>query len=199
MSGTGFEVAGIDLSLTSTGIARACWDPADMLFAASPILMWPFVRRIQSKGAKDATLTERQARLADISGQVTDEVDGADLVVIEGPSYGSNTGSQHDRSGLWWSVVSNLIEHGQAVIEVSPHQRQQYATGRGNASKDQVLAAAIKRYPLWDITGNDIADAVILTAIGARAVGRALEDSLPQTHLRALDKLRIPTLGRTPA
>ncbi len=161
--------------------------------------MASFTRRIQSKGAKDATLAERQDRLNQITEQVITHVDGADLIIIEGPSYGSNTGSQHDRSGLWWLIVDNLIDHGHPVVEVSPHQRQMYATGRGNASKDQVLAAAIKRYPLWDITGNDIADAVILTAIGARAIGRPIEDSLPQTHLRAMDKLRIPTLERTPA
>lgn len=79
------------------------------------------------------------------------------------------------------------------LLVVTPAQLKTYATGKGNASKDAVLAAAVKRYPAWDITGNDVADAVVLMAIGSRLLGHPIEASLPQTHLRALDKLALPT------
>ena len=78
------------------------------------------------------------------------------------------------------------------ILTVPPPTRAMFATGRGNAGKDEVLAAAIRRYPAWGIAGNDIADATVLAAIGARLLGHPLEESLPQTHLRALNKLALP-------
>ena len=182
---TGLEVAGIDLSLTSTGIARACWDvPGDGVETIT--------RRVQSKGAVDATLLERDARLSLLVATITDEVWDARLVVIESPAYASVSGHAHDRSGLWWCLVRTLLYRGIAVVEVTPQHRMQYATGKGNAGKDTVLAAAVKRYATWDITGNDVADAVVLAAMGARAVGRPIDEPMPQAHLRAMTRVRWP-------
>lgn len=180
-------VAGIDLSLTSTGIAIAEWDDG---------VAGREVQRIQSKGQAGASLTERHRRLVDTMGRVVSFTCGADLVVIEGPSLGqARQGGQHDRAGLWWLVVETLIgQYGSTVVEVPPSVRAKYATGAGNAGKDAVLAAAVKRYPDWDITGNDIADAVILAAMGCRHLGHPI-DSLPQIHLAAMTKVRWPQLA----
>ena len=185
----GLEVAGIDLSLTSTGIARACFETT----SDGHELMWPFVRRVKSTGRAGASLDERWRRLAGLVETIADEVADAALVVIEGPSFGSTSAksaSMHDRSGLWWQLVALLREtYRLPVVEVPPTVRAKYATGAGNAGKDAVLAAAVKRYPTWDITGNDIADAVILAAMGCRHLGHAI-DSLPQIHLSAMTKVR---------
>ncbi len=51
------------------------------------------------------------------------------------------------------------------------------------------VAAAIRRYPAWDITGNDVGDAVVLAALGARLLGHPIDEPMPATHLRALAKL----------
>ena len=178
------EVAGVDLSLTSTGIARAVF--------RGGVMLEPDVRRITSQGKAGASLTERQKRLTRLCAQVVDEVASADLVVIEQPAFSRTMGSMHDRSGLWWLVVDTLVkEYGSTIVEVAPTARAKYATGAGNAGKDAVLAAAVKRYPDWDITGNDVADAVILTAMGCRHLGHQI-DSLPQIHLSAMTKVRWP-------
>lgn len=176
-------VAGVDLSLTSTGIALAEFDGP---------LMSPSAYRLTSVGKAGAGLPERQTRLHKLTAAVTDKVAGADLILVEGPAFGSTTGSMHDRSGLWWLVVDTLVqEYGSIVVEVAPSARAKYATGAGNAGKDAVLAAAVKRYPDWDITGNDIADAVIIAAMGCRHLGQPI-DSLPQVHLAAMTKVRWP-------
>ena len=178
-------VAGLDLSLTSTGVAMASWTES-LEFARD-------TRRIESKGRAGATLRERQGRLHRLTSQVVELVAGADLVVIEQPAFSRTMGSMHDRSGLWWLVVDCLIaEYGSRVVEVAPTARAKYATGAGNAGKDAVLAAAVKRYPAWDITGNDVADAVILAAMGCRHLGHPI-DSLPQLHLAAMTKVHWPT------
>lgn len=174
---------GLDLSLTSTGIA---------ISECGTIT----THRVRSKGSKDATWEERCTRLQDLRQQIAHAIPTCSLIMIEGPSYGSIGSGTHDRSGLWWLIYSQLTMNGCTIIPVSPAQRMKYATGKGggkDAGKDNVLAAAVKRYPNIDITGNDIADAVILMAIGCRLVGNPLEQSLPKTHADALTKLALPT------
>jgi hypothetical protein len=78
------------------------------------------------------------------------------------------------------------------VLPVEPNLRAKYATGKGAASKDAVLAAAVRRYASIDITGNDTADAVCLMAIGLRLLGRPIDDPLPALNLSALTTLSLP-------
>lgn len=173
------KVVGLDLSLTSTGVAVATQDGA-------------VTDRITSKPTPNATLADRAERLRGIRTRILELARLADLVVIEGPSYGSTTGHQHDRSGLWWLVVSSLeVRH--AVVEVPPSTRIRYALGKGAGSKDDVLTAVIRRYPHVDVNGNDEADALLLAAMGARWLGRPLErQPLAKTHTAALDKVTWP-------
>lgn len=174
---------GIDLSLTSTGIARIESD--------DPI---PWLATVTSNGTHDATLLERAERIEELTERIVHVVtnDGLpSLVVVEGPSYGQHRQSgQHDRAGLWWSVASALTRRGVALVEVAPAARMKYATGVGNAKKDAVLAATIRRYRTAVITGNDEADALILAAMGARALGGPVETSLPERNRAAMDKVR---------
>lgn len=190
-------VIGIDLSLTSTGIAR---------IETGAGREHHTVRRITSKGSKTATLNERQARLHNLRLDICLAAADADLVVIEGPSFGqARQGGQHDRAGLWWLVVDWLLNSnendgwGKAVVEVPPAARAKYATGKGNGAKDAVLAAVVRRYPNIEVTGNDEADALVLAAMGARWLGYPLEASLPKTHTAALDAVQWPEREAIPA
>lgn len=179
-------VIGIDLSLTSTGIA--------VVHTSGEIL----VARIQSKGNKEASLTDRRERLFKLDLAVwkhicdahESDLNNPPLIVIEQPAFSRQTGHMHDRSGLWWLVVSRAAQHYD-VAEVTPTARAKYATGKGNAGKDAVLAAVVRRYPHVETTGNDEADALVLAAMGARHLGQPIDD-LPKTHLAAMDAVRWP-------
>lgn len=182
------SVAGIDLSLTSTGVALV-YNDAEIK-----------THRIKSTGKKGATVASTSRRLELIGCEVVKFatagycLPGAvDLAVIEAPSYGSTHGSQHERGGLWWQVVRLLLDLGIPVATVAPQGRAKYATGKGNSGKDDVLAAAIKRYPQAEIIGNDVADAVILAAMGQRWLGRPIEGSLPAPNLLAMDGATWPS------
>lgn len=168
------SVVGIDLSLTSTGLADTNG----------------YTRRVQTKAVTGVPATVQ--RLQAIVDEVYLFALGNDLAVIEGPSYGSASTGQHTRGGLWWMVAARLDELRAPILVVPPTVRAKYAAGKGNAGKDAVLAAAIKRYPAFDISGNDIADAVVLAAIGARMLGQPIDDPMPATHLAALGKLALP-------
>ncbi|WP_064442604.1 hypothetical protein [Hoyosella altamirensis] len=171
---------GLDLSLTSTGVAIITKDGI-------------FPRRIQSKGKKTDSWATRYQRLTMLAGEIADCVPPRSVVAVESPSYASNvSASQHDRSGLWWLVYRQLMLNKQCtIVPVAPTVRAKYATGKGNAGKDAVLAAVVRRYTQvdTDINGNDVADAVVLAAIAARLWGDPVEDALPRTHLDALTKL----------
>ncbi|WP_280454130.1 hypothetical protein [Nocardia brasiliensis] len=178
-------VAGLDLSLTSTGLAKIANTPGAV----------PTVGTITSSGGKDATFPQRYARLCGLADAILDELpfDPDTLVILEAPSYGSTTGSQHDRSGLWWMVYDRLRGLGHVVGTVTPTGRAKYATGKGNAGKDAVLAATVRRFPDIAVDSNDIADAVQLMAIGRRLVGKPIDDPMPALNLTALDKVSIPS------
>lgn len=175
------KVMGIDLSLTSTGVALA----ANAAIVGSS--------RIQTTGKRADTLVQRQERLDGITTKIMGlvQVYQPDLVVIESPSYGSQHGSQHDRSGLWWLVVDSIISNGTPLATVTPNGRAKYATGKGNAGKDAVLAAVVKQYAEVEVTGNDVADAVVLAAMGSRHLGYAF-DGLSEAHLSAMDGASWP-------
>lgn len=182
------RVAGVDLSLTSTGVA--------ILDTVTRVVTLHTITSRPTK-PKDATSSvhDRVTRLRGIwtalclNGPLDDELD---LAVIEAPSYGSSNGGKHERSGLWWAVATAMYETVGAVAEVSPSQRMKYATGSGAADKDKVLAAVIRRYVDVEVSGNDTADALVLAAMGARYLGEPYEPDLPLTHLAAMDKVDWP-------
>lgn len=170
-------VVGLDLSLTATGVCRAAGGVVE-------------VRRITSR-ADDGTLAARSIRLRSLAGIIARTATDAVLVVVEAPAYASSTGKVHDRAGLWWLVVARLTGAGVPVVEVTPQAVKTYATGKGNADKDDVLSAVVRRYPGVAVTKNDEADALVLAAMGRRALGHPL-DVLPAAHLRAMTKAAWP-------
>ncbi len=179
--------AGVDLSLASTGLA---------VVTETTI----HINRVQSRGTADPTLPERRRRLSNLTHHILDvligaAVTGRTLVVVEGPSYGqTRQGGQHDRAGLWWLLVDRMLDMGWAVAEVPPASRAKYATGKGNAAKDSVMAAAIRRYPMAEIVGHDVADAVVLAAMGAHALGQP-PAVVPALNATALAKVAWPALN----
>lgn len=167
---------GLDLSLTSTGVA---WSRGGEIVQ---------VERVRTSGSRDATLPQRRDRLNGILQRLHRIIIDGDpeLVVVEAPSFGSQHGSAHDRSGLWWLVMDMLCDLTQyRVATVSPQGRAKYATGKGRADKQEVFDAVCSTYghfsPVRKVQrlgwrqGNDMADAVLLAAMGSRRLGHPIE------------------------
>jgi crossover junction endodeoxyribonuclease RuvC len=156
-----FDVAGLDLSLTGTGLALI--DEGGIHTCL-----------IKSVGKKGDSLAKRAARLAKLAAEIQAFIPEGAHIVIEQPAYSNSMGSMHDRSGLWWLIVGWLHPFHN-VTEVAPGTLKKFATGKGNAGKDEMLAAAIRRYPSAEVTDNNVADAVHLAAMGARYLGHPQE------------------------
>lgn len=171
------RVIGLDLSLTSTGLAH--WPGMN---GASH----PYLDRLQPpKG------TTGLDRLRWIRARVEECGARASLAVLEGPSYASPGKYTHERAGLWWIVYDALSRYGVPIAVVPPKCRAKYATGTGNAGKDEVLAAVVRRYPDIAVSGNDIADAWVLTAMGLDWLGCPAVE-VPKTHREALERVAWP-------
>lgn len=166
-------VVGIDLSLTATGVA------------AFGTARTPFARTVKTT-PDDNTVPGFMKRCRRIASEIAEGFKYTpDLVVIEGLSYASKSSSIDKIHASWWVVQDELDrEWGWPPgYKITPSQRAKYATGKGNASKDAVLIETVKRYPDLNIRNNNEADAVILAAMGMRALGYPVERSLPQANL----------------
>lgn len=172
MPGGAPTIRGLDLSLTSTGVAgNAGW----------------------VETLKPPAKLRGHERMAWLKAAILDHVRGVDLVVVEGPSYGSGAQRQsghHERAGLWWLVTHALWTADVPVAVAPPASVKKLATGKGNANKDDMVLAAARRFD-WFAAGNDGADAVWLAAAGAEWLGVPMV-SLPQLNLTALAGIAWP-------
>jgi Holliday junction resolvasome RuvABC endonuclease subunit len=171
---------GLDLSLTATGVAA-------LDDTATPALQ---TNTIKSKGKKDDTLLARGARLRTLSHNIIAITGKADIVIVEQPAFSQTGGSHHDRSGLWWLTVNKLQTAGIVVVEIPPTSLKKYITGKGNASKMEVVAKIIRLLPDTEVNNDNEADAIGLALMGARHYQTAVEETLPKVNLEAMDKIR---------
>lgn len=157
-------ILGIDFSLTSTGVCAITDGEAECItIRSSKEETWDaFPRRVESIAVA-------------IHEWAGDEMLGAALV-IETPAFAGKSSSLDRMFGGWWIAVNTFSRLGyDTPLRVTPQQVKKYATGKGNANKDEVLAAVIRRYPDVFVTGNDQADALVLAAIGAGVYGEPFE------------------------
>lgn len=160
------RVVGLDASLTSFGAALACTGAVPQLHRWRP----------RNKGHERLDYLTR--RMLDVCTFIDNEAAprglGADLVVLEGLAYGAKGRGILDLAGLHWVLRQALWDCGQPYVVMPPALRAKWLTGKGNASKDECLIAAIKRFPAAAVDGNDVADALTLAAMGMEHLGQPL-------------------------
>lgn len=156
------RVAGLDLSLTSTGIALQ--EPGGI----------PQVNLVTSKGRRDDPFYQRVMRIEAIVEQILEVIPPRTYVLVEGPSYGSAGASSSlwDRAGLWHRVVAALIARKHPVAVAAPTTVKKWATGSGNADKAAV-ASAITRLlpPEVELVTSDGADSLVMAKMAAHHLG----------------------------
>ncbi|MFF9200005.1 hypothetical protein ACF09L_32840 [Streptomyces sp. NPDC014779] len=163
-------VIGLDLSLTSTGIAGESWTD-----------------RIRTK-------TRGDMRLHYLVGQVATFIRAADLVVLEGPSYGHGAMAGHeDLAGLRVLVRQYCHRHQIPYAVIPPSTLKLYATGYGKASKGEVRSAVADRYGVHTegAARYDEADAYVAMAAGMDWLGYQLAP-VPERAAKALAGVTWP-------
>lgn len=173
------RVVGLDPSLRSTGMADV--DRQGRLVAT----------RAAGWSLPDAaTIHARRYRIRGVALEVIEWVRRLQpsIVVVEGPSYGQKAQQgTHEVAGLWWEVVGRALDLETAVVVVPPSRLKRWATGNGAAKKPAMVAAAETRFG-WAFPTNDQADAALLAAMGAHALGWITDD-----RPEALEALNLTT------
>lgn len=159
---------GLDLSLTSTGFS--CGD-VQKVFTT------------KNKGPR---------RLYDIYEMLKHELNQIDdpIVIIEGYSFASRNSQAHSIGELGGVIRVSLWFYEVPYIEIPPTVRAKFATGKGNASKGEVVSAISARTGIaWSGPGaDDMCDAWILEECGLLKLGRPRYE-WPEVNKSALEKI----------
>lgn len=172
------KIVGVDQSLRNTGLAT--------------IERGVFIStgRVSTEKMNVKGHSRIDVIIDEIMRTVGDTPSASVRVGIEGPAMSAKGSAVVQIFGLYGILCRELYLAGLRYYVVTPQSVKQYATGKGNASKDEVLAAMIRRHPEVDFFSNDIADAMAVAAIGARKFADPVEDSLPKRAIEALDKVQ---------
>ncbi len=163
------SVLALDLSLTCSGVCR----PDSTTTTWSP--RYQGTRRLFAFAALLSTTIEECS---------------PDLVAIEGYAMGAHTAHAHALGELGGVVRLELWRAGIPYVEIPPACLKKFATGRGNASKDQVLVAAVQRSSGRTFT-NDEADAWWLWLMALDHLG-APPVKMPEAQRAVLRNIHWP-------
>lgn len=162
------KVLSLDLSLTSTGY---CHDGETGIISfdeKGPKRLWLMKREVESLVLKFSP----------------------DIIAIEGYSFASRNSQAHSIGELGGVIRLLIWELGVPLVVIPPTCRAKFATGKGNASKNEVISSvSAKTGIVWANPGaDDKCDAWILEEMVLARFGKQRHD-WPQTHLSALDKV----------
>jgi len=174
------NILAVDLSLARSGVARIL-DGRRSYTSVAP--------KLKAEIPRIDEITSAILELA-VPPRVQDPF--IDLVVLEGPSLHSQGRGMCERWGLRGVLLFRLTEEHIPYVEVPPATLKQYATGKGNANKDAMIAAAIRSlgFPGSD---NNEADAWCLLAMADAHYNGS--DTIAYRTV-AQSKVAWPVLGR---
>lgn len=167
-------VIGLDLSLTSTGIAGEGW--TDRL------------RTGELRGDE---------RLFALEEGIASFIRNADLVAMEGPSFGHGAQRGHEElAGLRVLVRRYCYRHKIPYAVIPPSSLKLYVAGNGHASKGEVRTAVADRYGVQTEGGAryDMADAYGALAAAYDWLGWPMAP-VPERNREALDGCQWPGTG----
>lgn len=184
-------IVALDLSLTSTGIATTHASNGEPRLSCRTVAprRYPTATVIDHRRLHDTFTSIRTAVACD-----------PDVVVIEWlPQFAGKGAASLRLAELHGATKHWLWAHGLTYVDVQPQQLKIYATGRGDATKEQVREQVTARYgSRLHIGTEDEADAVALLALALDSYGEPLAD-VPAGHRAAVSKVDWPELARPAA
>lgn len=162
------KIIGLDLSLTSSGISIN----GETCIVSS-----------KHKGVE---------RLSDLRNQFTVicQKNAITHALIEGYSFASRNSQAHSIGELGGVVRLLLHDLGIPFVEIPPTSRAKFATGKGNASKGEVISAiSAKTGKIFGgAGGNDECDAWVIEQMGLVRLGQSTYNWTKE-QVSALDKI----------
>ncbi len=190
------DIISIDLSLTATGITYP--------MGTTEVINWGDLPKHKGKATIVMTSETQRARLAKFQSWCKRNIhprweksgDGppADLfphvVVIESNAFSASGASVLQAAELRGYLRGYCLDLGVPLVEILPAVIKLFGTGKGNASKSEMVIASRERFGL-DSTDDNEADSFIMWHLVHSYLGTVVADrrtpKLPQAHLKALD------------
>lgn len=162
------NIIGLDLSLTSTGYSNG--ENCDVIQVSS-------------------TGVVRLIKISETIGNLITELK-VNLAVIEGYAFSSRKSHAHSLGELGGVVRVMLHRMEIPYIEIAPTSRAKFVTGKGNASKNEVISfVSAKTGLVWTNPGaDDKCDAWILEEMARCKIGQQ-RYVWPKSSLDVLDKV----------
>lgn len=176
-------VVGLDLSLTSTGIA---------VYSIST-KMWRFSNP-KTVGHRQDTWAQQTRRVYKLAERILGTISNHALVVVEGPSFNSVSTSVWERAALYYQLTIWLQELEIPIAVVAPKMLKLWATGTGMAGKKSVQNVA-EQFTELTLANNDVADATILALMGMHRLG--LISPPGAWRGKTIDRIEWPDEGLT--
>jgi len=152
-------VCGVDPSLTSTGLAK---------ISGTEILDTALIK---TSGKAEVPYRERSQRITRIAGGGATFFAGANLVVIEGPSFRSVSTSTWERAALFYRTLEHFLGADIPFAVAPPKSAKKWASGAGNAGKEAVMDCLVNVFGDFDAPSFDVSDALALAGMGAHHLG----------------------------
>lgn len=165
-------IAGLDLSILATGIAA---------HDSGEVLPWDIQTIAPPKGFAG------MKRLDWLSREICNRLLAADLIVCEDIAFSRNGASHSEIVMLHGFIRRELWIDGRTLVVAAATTLKKFATGRGNAEKDQISKEVFRRWAI-DTADNNQSDAVVLAQIGRALVGDL--DGLTKPMQEALATVR---------
>ena len=186
------RLVALDLSLTATGIAVTHDQVGEPRLAC---------RTITPRKRPTRTAIDHE-RLHETFGAIAAAVQcKPDLVIVEWlPQFTGHGDAALRLAELHGAIKHWLFSQKLTYVDVRPVHLKQYATGKGNATKQDVREAVTARYGrLLHIHTEDEADAVALLMAGLDAYGSRLPDGqdlpvVPLVNRKAVTATTWPEL-----
>jgi Holliday junction resolvasome RuvABC endonuclease subunit len=163
------RVLGLDLSLTSTGVATAISGQDASVYRIRTAAVAKLDVPGRDKPLADVRGAQHRYRaIADAIANIARRGSQLDLVLIEGAMYGMGGAQEQygtdDRTELACVVKDRLCDVA-PILLIAPGTLKAWATGNGHAGKDEVLSTMTMRHG-YAFTKNDEADAMALLTLG---------------------------------
>lgn len=104
-------------------------------------------------------------RMITLVDNIVKELRPDDYITIESPSNHSKGKFISQMFGIAWAIRIQLMRLGIRYIDVAPSQVKKFATGKGNAPKDQMILPLSKKWG-FENRNDNIRDAYVLARIG---------------------------------
>jgi crossover junction endodeoxyribonuclease RuvC len=110
-------------------------------------------------------------RFMDIAKKVMKYITEHDVICIEGFSYSSKGSAVSVQYGIGWILRSELIRAGLNYHDVPPSSVKKFATGKGNAKKEDMVLPIFKRWG-FEHNSDNVRDAFVLAQIAQALNGQ---------------------------